>query len=57
MGKHRKELTPQQLAWIKEQQRLARLGLDFDANYDRLPQQIREELAASREKKKRWWQR
>lgn len=57
MGKHRKELTPQQTEWIKDQQKLARKGLEFDANYAKLPQEIREKLAAEREKKKRWWQR
>lgn len=57
MGKHRKELTPQQLRWIKDQQALARKGLEFDANYAKLPQEVREELAKQREKKKWWWQR
>lgn len=55
MGRHRRELTPEQLRIIKQQQELVRKGLEFDANYGKLPQHIREELAASREKKKRWW--
>lgn len=56
MAKHKKGLTEAQLKIVRAQQELARKGLRFDADFGKLPQHIREELAAAREKKRRWWQ-